>query len=112
MKGPLIDLIDRLDEVDDSDPYRPKCIFAEVGADSSPTARAIICAGDEDGSFACPEDADLSYVLQVEQAKECVEVWSEWRGGRRPTREDKFAAVMHYSRYGAWLPLDETRAGN
>jgi hypothetical protein len=105
VRGALIDVIDRLDEVDDSDRYEPSCIFAEGGPDALPTARAVVCPGDEEGSFVCSQDPALSYILMVRQAKECVEVWSEWRGGRRPTPQDKFAAVMYYSRNDAWLPL-------
>lgn len=102
----LIEVIDRLDAVDDSDRFDPPCIFAEGGPDAGPEARALVCPGDEAGSFVCPQDPALSYVLMVQQAKECVEVWSEWRGGRQPTPRDKFAAVMYYSRRDAWLPLE------
>lgn len=102
----LIEVIDLLDAVYDSDRFKSLCIFAEGGPDAESEARALVCAGDEEGSFVCPEDAALSYVLTVQQAKECVEVWSEWRGGRRPTSREKFAAVMYYSRNDAWLPLE------
>ncbi len=106
MRGSLIDVIDRLEAVDDSDRYNSPCIFAEGGPDAPPGARALVCPGHEEGSFVCPEDPTLSYVLMVQQAKECVEVWSEWRDGQRPTPQDKFAAVMYYSRNDAWLPLE------
>ena len=100
----LIEVIDRLDEVDASDRFDPPCIYAEGGPDAAPGARALVCPGDEKGSFVCPQDPALSYVLEVDLAKECVAVWSQWRGGRRPTPQDKFAAVMHYSRQDAFLP--------
>jgi hypothetical protein len=102
----LIDIIDRLAEVDDSDRFAVPEIFAVGGPDASPSAKARVCSGDEGGSLVCPEDSELSYVLSVPQAKETIEVWSEWRGGRQPTREEKFAAVMFYSRNDAWLPLE------
>jgi len=106
VQGSLIDVIDQLDDVDDSDRYQSPCIFAEGGSDATPNARALVCSGDDEGSFACPQDQTLSYVLMVQQAKECIEVWSEWRGNRRPTPQEKFAAVMFYSRNDAWLPLE------
>ena len=106
MQQSLIELIDRLDEVDDSDRYRTPCIFAEGGPEAATTSRALVCPADEEGSFACPQDSILSYVLEVQQAKECIEVWSEWRNNRLPTKQDKFEAVMHYSRHDAWLPTD------
>ena len=102
----LIEVIDRLDAVDDFDRFEPPCIYAEGGPDAAPDARALVCPGDEEGSFVCPQDPALSYVLEVGLAKECVAVWSLWRGGRRPSPRDKFAAVMHYSRRDAFLPLD------
>ena len=92
--------------MDDSDRFDSPCIFAVGGIDAAPEAPALVCPGDEDGSFECPQDPSLSYVLMVQQAKECISVWSQWRGGRRPTPEDKFAAVMYYSRHDAWLPLE------
>jgi hypothetical protein len=106
VQGSLIEVIDRLDEVDDSDRFESPCIFAEGGPDAAPDARALVCPGDKEGSFVCPQDPTLSYVLMVQQAKECVEVWTTWRGGRRPTPQDKFAAVMYYSCHDAWLPLE------
>jgi hypothetical protein len=106
LRASLIDVIDQLDAVDDTDRFEPPCIFAVGGPDALPTAPAIVCPSDEEGSFVCPQDPDLSYVLQVQQAKECIEVWSAWRGGRRPTSRDKFAAVMYYSRNDAWLPVE------
>jgi hypothetical protein len=106
VRGSLLDIIDRLDAVDDSDRIEPPCIFAEGGPEAAPVARALVCPGDEAASLACPLDATLSYVLMVQHAKECIEVWSAWRGGRRPTPQDKFAAVMYYARKDAWLPLE------
>lgn len=105
MSGTLLKLIDGIHEVEDSDPFNSLCIYADSGPDSLPASRAMICPGDDEGSFLCPQDPELSYVLQVQQAKECIEVWSEWRSGLKPTPLDKFAAVMHYSRNDAWLPI-------
>ncbi len=106
MHGTLIDVIDLLDEVDDSDQFEPPCIFAEGGPDATSEARAIVCPRDENDSFACPLDPTLTEILMVSQAKECIEVWSQWRNGQRPTAQDKFAAVMFYARNDAWLPLE------
>jgi hypothetical protein len=103
----LIEVIDRLGEADDSDRFESPCIFAEGGPDAPRSARALVCPGDKEGSFECPQDAALTYVLMVQQAKECIDVWSKWRGGRPPSRQDKFDAVMYYSRNDAWLPVDK-----
>src|SRR5882724_10168206 len=86
MPGTLIEVIDRLDEVDESDRYASPVIFVEGGADAPPTARTIVCPGDEEGTLICPPDSALSEVLLVPLAKKAIEVWSAWRGGKNPTR--------------------------
>jgi hypothetical protein len=105
--GKLLDVIDSLDELDDDDPYNPLAIYAPEGPDSREDDRAVVCAGDEEGTLTCPEDHDLSEVLGVSTAREAIEVWSEWRGGRTPTPRDKFAAVMYYSSHDAFLPVTD-----
>ena len=91
--------------MNDSDRYNPLVIYAEGGSHAEPQARALICPGDEEKGFTCPQDGSLSEVLMVQLAREAIEVWSEWRGGRAPTRQDKFEAVIHYSLHDAYLPV-------
>ena len=106
MRGTLIEVINRLDEVGDSDGHGAPCLFTSHGRDSLPTSPALVCPIDDDGTDECPQDASLSYILMVEQAKDAIEVWAEWRGGRSPTPQDKFDAVMHYVCHDAYLPTD------
>ena len=105
MTGTLIEVIDRLDEVDVSDRFASPVIFAEGGPYASAIARTIVCPGDEEGTLVCPKDAALSEVLMVQLAKEAIEVWSAWRGGKKPSHQDKFAAVMFYSQHDAFMPV-------
>src|SRR5262245_1931130 len=105
MTGTLIDLIDRLNEVDVSDRFNPPTIYAEGGPHAVPTARAMICPVGDEGGVECPQDPSLSEVLMVGLANEAIQVWSNWRR-RTPTRQDKFAAVMYYSQHDAYLPMD------
>lgn len=107
MQGTLIEVIDRLDEFDDTDPYAPLEVYAEGGPDAEPTARSIICPGDSAGSKVCTQDSGLRYVLTLGLAKDAIEAWSAWRSGRIPGPQDKLAAVMYYSRHDADLPVDE-----
>lgn len=102
----LIEVIDQLDAAIDTDRFTPPCIFAEGGPDATPDARALVCDGNQDGPFVCPQNSALTYVLDVDLAKDCVVGWSLDRGGRRPTATDKFAAVMDYARHYSWLPLN------
>lgn len=103
----LIEVIDRLDETDDSDRYRPRIICAEYGTASGPQDRAAICQVDEDGSFPCRDAPSLREVLMVHLAREAIEVWSEWRGGKIPNPREKYEAVIFYARHDAYQPVDE-----
>jgi hypothetical protein len=104
LTGTLIDVIDRLDTVDDSDRLASLVVYAEGGADATASARAAVCAGDD--NLSCPQDPRLSEVLMVRLAKDAIEVWSEWRGGRIPNAQEKLEAVLFYSRNDAYLPVE------
>jgi len=103
----LLDLINRLDEVDDSDRFAPLEIYAKGGPKADSDAVAVVCHGDEEGTLLCPEDPTLGYVLSAELAKEAIEVWSKWRGGKSPEPQEKYAAVLYYSRHDAYLPVED-----
>ncbi|MGN6548249.1 MAG: hypothetical protein ACTHK7_24650 [Aureliella sp.] len=107
MARTLIEVIDHLDEIDDADRFASLIIYADGGRDALPSARTIVCPGDEEGTFACPLDSTLDEVLTVQLAREAIEVWSLWRGGKSPNREEKLAAVMFYSQNDAYLPLED-----
>lgn len=46
------------------------------------------------------------YLLEGENIKESIEVWSLWRDGRTPTLDEKLAAVVHYATHDAFMPVD------
>lgn len=46
-------------------------------------------------------------VLEVAVAREVVEVWSAWRGGREPSPDEAAAAVIHYAENDAYLPVTD-----
>jgi hypothetical protein len=106
MARTLLAVIESLDRLEDGDRFSPLIIYAENGPDAAPGARAMVCPGDEEGSLACPLDSSLTEVLMVSLAKEAIEVWSSWRGGRSPTAGEKFDAVMFYARTDAYLPAE------
>ncbi len=93
----LEDVIRRLDEFDDA-----LTIYAAKDPDWSRSSRAVVARAQEDGSLP-PEAKGLAYVLQVDAAKEAVEVSSEWRNGATPTLDQKLEAVLHYAVYDAYL---------
>lgn len=91
----LRDVIARLDEFSNDD-----TIYVETPA---PDARAVVAAEPDDVST--PEPG-LSYLLEVDLAREAIKVWCDWRPGRTPSLDDRIAAVTHYAEHNAWLPVD------
>jgi hypothetical protein len=45
-----------------------------------------------------------TYVLELWVAREVLEVWSAWRGGRVPSLAEACAAVVYYVENDAYLP--------
>jgi hypothetical protein len=109
--GTLFELIQRLDEFDDSDRSHPLVIYAQHGPDAGRKSPALVCPRSEDGSLTCPLDPSLSEVLSVEQAREAIAVWSAWRGGLTPSPLDRFNTVIFFSQHGAFFPLETDREG-
>jgi hypothetical protein len=109
--GTLFELIQRLDEFEDSDSAHPLVIYAQRGADAGRKSPALVCPRAEAGSLMCPFDPSLSEVLSVGQAREAIEVWSAWRGGVTPSPEERFRTVIFYSQNGCFLPLETDREG-
>jgi hypothetical protein len=48
----------------------------------------------------------LVYLLEVDLAKEAIEVWSEWRDGPIPTLADAVGSVIWYVEHDAYEPLE------
>lgn len=46
---------------------------------------------------------DLTYFLEIEIAKEVLEVWKEWHGGREPTESERVDAVLYYANNDAYI---------
>jgi hypothetical protein len=47
---------------------------------------------------------ELTYFLEVETAKEVLEVWRNWHYGKEPSEEERFAALRYYADHDAYLP--------
>ena len=109
--GTLFEIIQRLDEFDDDDPSSPLVIYAQSGAQADRRSPAVVCRRGEEGGSACPLDPSLAEVLGVAQAREAIEVWSSWRGGLVASPQDRFRAVMFFSQYGTFYPLETDREG-
>jgi hypothetical protein len=109
--GTLFELIQRLDEFEDSDHSRPLVIYAERGADAEKKSPAVVCPRNEDSGPMCSIDPTLFEVLSVALARDAIDVWSAWRGGLTPSALDRFNTVMFFSKHGAYFPLETDREG-
>ena len=90
----LRDVITRLDEFGDD-----VTIYVER---PDPAARAVVAMEPEDGGVP-PEASGLVYFLEVQLAKEAIDVLRA-RSERAPTADETFAAVIYYAQNDAWLP--------
>lgn len=48
---------------------------------------------------------DLTYFLEVETAKEVLELWKEWRNGQIPSEDQRIEALIYYANNDAYLDL-------
>jgi hypothetical protein len=48
----------------------------------------------------------LRYFLEVDLAREVLQVWSAWRDGRKPSLDDAVVAIIYYAQRDAFLPVD------
>jgi hypothetical protein len=74
-------------------------IYAEA---PTPTARAVVAAEPHDGSVPAAA-AGLDYLLEVEAAREAIDVWRFWRAGRAPSLDEKVDAVLYFAVEDAYL---------
>jgi hypothetical protein len=96
----LIELLDKLELLDDS-----FTIYADPIPEWTETSAAIACLGLEDGSLPeAIEAAGLKYLLEVNLAKEVLEVWRAWREGKEPSPTEKCQAIIYYAKHDSYLP--------
>jgi hypothetical protein len=96
----LSDVAKKLHQLDDD-----HTIYAKRNPDWSAKSEAVLCETTGDNSDP-PGTEGLDYFLEVDLAKETVQVWSDWRDGQAPTTAEKLDAMIYYAEYDAWLPLD------
>jgi len=101
----LAELLAELDALDDA-----ATIFTAIAPYANAETLAVVAVPEEDGSISKEADG-LGYFLEVEIAKEVVEVWRQWRGGREPTIRQLVEAVVHYAVNDAYLPAEAEPVG-
>jgi hypothetical protein len=91
----LSEIVANLDKTDED-----WTIFADRSAPVGPDTPAEVAAAEGEG----PEG--LQYFLEVYLAKEAVEVWGQWRDGRKPSLAQACKAVIWYAEHDAYMPLE------
>lgn len=89
----LIDIVANLDDLDTS-----ACLY--VARPRTPTSPAAVVGRGES-----PEG--LEYFLEVNLARDAVEVWTAWRNGRRQTVGEMCEAIIYYADNDAYAPVDD-----
>jgi hypothetical protein len=95
---PLGDVLGDLDKLDDDE----ATIYVKDGPVDESTESLVLAVGEE-------PTPSFKYLLEVYLAKNVIEVWSKWRGGKRPPRTDRIIAVVHYASHDAYLPAELAR---
>jgi hypothetical protein len=98
----LAEIVQRLDDYDDESLIWAR---ARTKADLTPDTEAVVAPELEDDGIRW-EERGLSYVLEVDLAKEVIEVWRQWHGGAEPSAAQRCAAVIHYAVNDAYLEDD------
>jgi hypothetical protein len=91
----LSEVVANLDQTDED-----WTIFADRSAPVDPDTPAQVAATESEAG------AGLQYLLEVYLAKEALEVWSQWREGRRPSLTEACMAVIWYSEHDAYMPVE------
>jgi hypothetical protein len=95
----LAELLEELPNLDDE-----LTIYTSADADWSCNSPVVAIYEPSDGTLP-PEATAMQYLLEVGIAKVVLKVWSQWRGGREPSPQEKCEAVIYYAKNDAYLPL-------
>jgi hypothetical protein len=92
--GEILDSLDSLDE--------DLTIYAPETRPLTAESPAVLAMEPDDGSQP-PEAVGLTYLIEVYLAKEALDSWSEWRGGRVPTTSQRVEAIAYFADNDAYL---------
>ena len=95
----LRQVVQRLDSYNDE-----LMIWARVHSkdDLTPDIEAVVAPARQDDS-SWWEERGLSYVLEVDLAKDAIRVWRQGHDGAEPSAAQRCAAVIHYAVNDAFL---------
>lgn len=93
-------ILERLDEFADED-----AIYISRESPVNAETNATVSTIDDDGAPLVAMES-MTYLLEISIARDVLQVWSEWRGGRNPSIHEKVAAVVYYADTDAFLPVE------
>lgn len=96
----LAEIVENLPNIDDI-----LTIYIDKEVEPSPLSRATVVFVDPDENALPAEVVGMKYLLEVHLARDVLEVWQEWRDGRRPTTQEKCEAIIYYAENDAYLPV-------
>jgi hypothetical protein len=98
----LVEVIASLDEipVDEAAEVAPTIFARKPWTPASP----CLVLAEEAVNGHARSAADHAYLVEVELAREVLEVWSDWRSGAVPSPDEAARAVIHYAEYDAYEP--------
>jgi hypothetical protein len=100
----LLDVITHLGNISAGDPDSPgPTIHAQ--RPWTVTSDAVVRQG-EDLQEDETSESGHAYLLEVDLAREVIEVWSAWRDGAKPSPEEATLAVIYYGERDAYQPLE------
>jgi hypothetical protein len=92
----LLELLNGIDDLDDD-----ATIFVDRSAGLNANSPAAAEVSDMSES-----SEGMSRLLEVYLAKEVLQVWTEWRGGRQPSPEQRCRAVIWYFEKDSYIPVE------
>jgi hypothetical protein len=93
----LAAILDQIENIPDD-----LTIYVADASQLSPTTQAVALQAPADRA----PPAGMRYLLEVYLAHEAIDVWSNWRGGRIPSSDDKVKAVIFCAERDAYLPVE------
>ncbi|MDQ5823872.1 MAG: hypothetical protein M3441_06610 [Chloroflexota bacterium] len=96
----LAEVLQQLDTLTDE-----LTIYAEANPQWRPDSKAA--AHLNSGGTTQPinvDGAELEYLLEVDIAREVINVWRQWHNGQSPSANEMCEAVIYYATQDAYLP--------
>jgi hypothetical protein len=95
----LIDLLDNINQFDDD-----SVIFVPINSRPNEDSEVMVSKiVNIDGPPGIQTPEGMKYLLEVEVAKEVIQVWKNWRNGKEPSPLEKYQAVLYYVENDAYL---------